>query len=158
MAKAAMVPGIGQKLSKLEVAMNRAAEAAAALATTIFATAIGNMTFTDAKAILNGESNAATQYFVGTTRENLFRLFLPVVESRLGALGVGAMLSTILDMYASIPYIAKPTAFNLEDYVTGLALDGLFLKFGEQEKKIRCDVGAQTSALLKKVFGALTPM
>ena len=58
MAKAAMVPGIGQKLSKLEVAMNRAAEAAAALATTIFATAIGNMTFTDAKAILNGESSS----------------------------------------------------------------------------------------------------
>jgi hypothetical protein len=35
----------------------------------------------------------------------------------------------------------------------GKTLDGLVLTLGEEEKKIRRDPAAQTTALLKEVFG-----
>jgi hypothetical protein len=37
--------------------------------------------------------------------------------------------------------------------VVGKTLDGLFLMLGEEEKKIRKNPAAQTTALLKEVFG-----
>jgi hypothetical protein len=43
--------------------------------------------------------------------------------------------------------------FDLNKYVLGKTLDGLFLMLGEQEKKIRKDPAAQTTSLLKEVFG-----
>ena len=43
--------------------------------------------------------------------------------------------------------------FNLEKYVVGKTLDGLFYMLGQEEKKIRTDPAAQTTALLRQVFG-----
>jgi hypothetical protein len=44
---------------------------------------------------------------------------------------------------------------NLQRYVTGKALDGLYLVIGEEERKIRQNPAAAGSAILSKVFGAL---
>ena len=44
---------------------------------------------------------------------------------------------------------------DLDDYITRKALDGLFLKIGEQEKLIRENPVARTSEILEKVFGAI---
>ena len=43
--------------------------------------------------------------------------------------------------------------FDLDKYVVGKTVDGLFLPLGEEEKKIRKYPAAQTTALLKEVFG-----
>ena len=43
--------------------------------------------------------------------------------------------------------------FSLDKYVLGKTLDGLFFTLGEEEKKIRKNPIAQTTALLKEVFG-----
>jgi hypothetical protein len=43
--------------------------------------------------------------------------------------------------------------FDLNQYVIGKALDGLFLMLGNEEKKIRKDPAAQTTTLLREVFG-----
>ncbi len=43
---------------------------------------------------------------------------------------------------------------NLNNYVTQKALDGLYLRVGDEEKAIRTDPAARTSDLLKKVFGS----
>jgi uncharacterized protein DUF4197 len=45
--------------------------------------------------------------------------------------------------------------FDLNKYVLGKTLDGLFLMLGEQERKIRKDPAAQTTSLLKEVFGRM---
>lgn len=42
---------------------------------------------------------------------------------------------------------------NVQQYVTGRALDGLTLLIGEEEKKIRADPLKTGSAMLRKVFG-----
>jgi len=45
--------------------------------------------------------------------------------------------------------------FDLNKYVVGKTLDGMFVMLGEgeEEKKIRKDPAAQTTSLLKEVFG-----
>lgn len=45
------------------------------------------------------------------------------------------------------------TDFDLDDYVTNKALDGLFTMVGEEEKKIRTNPAARTTDLLRTVFG-----
>ena len=44
---------------------------------------------------------------------------------------------------------------DLDDYLTNRALDGLFLKVQDEEKKIRTQVSARVTPLLEKVFGSL---
>jgi hypothetical protein len=51
--------------------------------------------------------------------------------------------------------LMKKDDANVQQYVTGRTLDGLYLIIGEEEKKIRQDPVGTGSALLKKVFGSL---
>ena len=51
--------------------------------------------------------------------------------------------------------LVKKEDANIQQYVTGKALDGLYLMIGEEERKIRRDPVGTGSAILKKVFGAL---
>lgn len=44
---------------------------------------------------------------------------------------------------------------DISDYVTGKALDGLFLRVSQKEDDIRTNAAARTSDLLKRVFGRL---
>lgn len=64
--------------------------------------------------------------------------------------------------YAALPEQGKSAVDKLDivdddisDYVTGRALDGLFLKIAEKEKGIRTNAAERTSDLLKRVFGQL---
>jgi hypothetical protein len=51
--------------------------------------------------------------------------------------------------------LVKKEDANVQQYVTGKALDGLYLMIGEEERKIRQNPVATGSAILKKVFGSL---
>jgi hypothetical protein len=55
---------------------------------------------------------------------------------------------------ASLGLVSKDEA-NIQNYITGKALDGLYLMIGEEERKIRQDPIGTGSAILKKVFGSL---
>jgi hypothetical protein len=44
-------------------------------------------------------------------------------------------------------------AFDLDKYVVGRSLDGLFHVVGEEEKKIRTNPSARVTDLLREVFG-----
>lgn len=60
--------------------MNRAAERAVPAAAEVFGGAIKQMSIADARGILAGPPDAATQYFRRTTHTNLFARFHPVVK------------------------------------------------------------------------------
>ena len=49
--------------------------------------------------------------------------------------------------------LANDKSFNLDDYVVGKTIDGLFYMVGEEEKKIRKDPAAQITPILREVFG-----
>jgi hypothetical protein len=143
--------GLAGRIDELEVAMNRAAEQASAEATEVFWQGIRRMSFADARSILAGGDTAATEYFERTTRQPLRERFEPIVAERMSSVGLVRLYGDLTARYAALPFTTKPT-LNLERYVTDGALDGLFRVLGEEERRIREDPAARTTALLKEVF------
>jgi hypothetical protein len=143
--------GMGARVDELEVGMNRAAEQATPQAKQIFLSALRKMTFDDARQVLTGGDSAATDYFKRTSSGDLTTAFSPMVHRSMERVGVVQQYNQVL---ASAPGgNALAGQFDIDKYVVGKTLDGLFLMLGEEEKKIRKDPAAQTTALLKEVFG-----
>ena len=143
--------GYGGQIDELVLGMNRAAERAAPQARQIFFDAIGDMSFDDARKLLNGGDTAATEYFRGKTTPRLTTAFRPVVEQSMSQVGVSRQYKDLVGRFDSIPF-AKSQAFALDGYVVDRGLGGLFTVLGEQEKQIRTNPTARATDLLKEVF------
>lgn len=146
--------GQGKRVDELVTSMNRAAEAAVPMAKDLLVSAVNAMTVTDAKKILSGGDTSMTDFFAEKTREPLGVRFLPVVSQAIEKVGLAAKYNALAAKAAGIGLMKKEDA-NIQQYVTGKSLDGLFFMIGEEEKKIRQDPIGTGSAVLKKVFGAL---
>jgi hypothetical protein len=144
--------GLGGKVDEFEVSMNRAAERAAPRAKSIFWDAIREMTFSDARDILDGPDDAATQFFQKKTTPQLQAAFKPMVNQAMSEVGVTQAYKSVNRKIRALPF-TNSLSFDLDGYVTDKALDGLFLMLAEEEKKIRQDPAARVTELLKKVFG-----
>lgn len=143
--------GMGARVDELEVGMNRAAEQATPQAKQIFLTALKKMSFDDARHILTGNDTAATDYFKRTSSADLTVAFAPIVQRSMQRVGVVQQYQRVLNSAPGGNVLAGE--FDLNKYVLGKTLDGLFYTLGEEEKRIRKDPAAQTTALLKEVFG-----
>jgi len=132
--------------------LNRAAEEAVKEATPIFVNAVQEMTFTDARNILLGNDNAATTYLADKTTTELYSKFNPVIKKSLDQVGATEVWTNIIQRYNALPLTSKVNP-DLPDYVTTEALDGVFTMIGVEERKIRTDLSARTTTLLKRVFG-----
>lgn len=150
------VPGVGPALvDEVVLKMNRAAEDAAPQAKDIFVNAILNITITDAINIVNGNSDAATQYLRNATQTEIAALFHPHIENSLETVGAQTAWNTLTSNYNTVaPFIGQPTVnTDLADYTTNKALDGLFHLVAEEEGKIREDPVHRVSEILQQVFG-----
>lgn len=146
--------GQGQRVQELVTAMNRAAEAAVPMAKDMLVGAVRAMNVSDAKKILTGGDNSVTSFFAEKTRAPLSVKFLPVVTKATEKVGLAAKYNAVAGKAAGFGLVKKEDA-NIQQYVTGKALDGLYLMIGEEEKKIRQDPVGTGSAVIAKVFGAL---
>ena len=144
--------GMGAQVDELEVGMNRAAEQATPAARQIFITAVTHMTFADARKILSGSDTAATEYFKRQSSDQLTAAFSPIVHQSMEKVGVIQQYNKVMQNSVAAS-LAGSQNFNLDKYVVGKTLDGLFYMLGEEEKKIRRDPAAQVTSLLKEVFG-----
>ncbi len=144
--------GMDDRVDEFLLSMNRAAETAAPQAVDIFVGAIRDMTVVDAYGIVKGEETAATDYFKSNTSDQLYSLFKPVITESMAQVGAVRSYKKMMDKYNSLPLVRK-VEVDLEDYVTDMALEGLFFMVGEEEKKIRKDPAARVTELLEKVFG-----
>lgn len=145
------VPGFNQAEAKMLELLNRAAEDAATSAKPIFVKAIKEMTFQDATVILMGEQDAATQYLHRKTYTALASAFKPKIKTSLDRVKATEYWNKAAKTYNKIPLVEKVNP-NIDDYVTQKALVGLFGMVTKEEVKIRNNVNARTSDLLKKVF------
>jgi hypothetical protein len=143
--------GYGSEVDEFVLSMNRAAERAAPFAKDIFWDAIGAMTFDDAQKIYSGGDTAATEYFKGKTTDKLTTAFRPVVDRAMNEVGVTRQYKELVGRFEAIPFM-KTDAFDIDHYVVGKSLDGLFQVLGEQEKQIRTNPAARVTDLLKEVF------
>jgi hypothetical protein len=135
----------------LELKLNRAAEAAAPKAKAIFWDAVQKMTVDDARAILNGPKDAATQYFKRTMTPDLKTAMRPVVDRTVSEAGAVQAYDSVVGS-ARLPMVGDGKSM-LSDYVLGKALDGMFGYLGAEEAAIRTDPAKRSTDLMKKVFG-----
>jgi len=144
--------GFGSQVDNFVLTMNRAAEKAAPQAKEFFIGAIKEMTFDDAKKILNGGDTAATDYLNDKTRDKIYAAFKPTVTSSLDQVGATKAYKDMIQSFTSLPFMSTQS-LDLDHYVTDQALNGLFLRVGEEETKIRTNPAARVTGLLEQVFG-----
>jgi len=163
--KALRTVGQNQLADDFVRSMNRAAEQAVPVAAGVFGDAIKQMTIADAKSILSGPDDAATQFFRRTTQTNLHAQFYPIVQKATDQVGVTAQYKQMMSKFAAADTLGglfgrsagtKPGTTDIDAYVTDKALDGLFKMVADEEKNIRANPLARTSDLLQKVFGFAT--
>jgi len=153
-AKVLKFTGQQRRVDELVTAMNRAAEAAVPEAKTLLVNAVKSMSVEDGRQILTGGDNSATQFFADKTRAPLAVKFLPIVTRATEKVSLANKYNKVAGQVASLGLVNKDEA-NIQSYITGKALDGLYLMIGEEERKIRADPIGTGSAILKKVFGSL---
>ena len=146
--------GMGKQSDELVLKMNRAAEAAVPEAKALLVDSIKKMSVEDAKAILTGPQDAATQYFKKTTSEKMAAKFLPIVEKATANVQLADSYNKYAEQGSKLGLVKKEDA-NINQYVTRKALDGVYLMMAKEEAAIRQDPIGQGSSLLKKVFGAI---
>jgi Protein of unknown function (DUF4197) len=155
--------GQGQMVDEFVAAMNHAAEKAVPVAAGVFGDAIKQMSITDAKSILSGAPDAATQFFRRTSETNLHAQFLPLVKKATDAAGATARYKELTGKFAAVSALGSlfgaktggaTSPLDVDSYVTSKAMDGLFKMVAAEEKNIRANPLARTSEVLKSVFGA----
>jgi hypothetical protein len=146
--------GMGKYSDQLVLTMNRAAESAMPEARTLLVDAVKKMSVQDAKGILTGGQDSATQYFKRTTSDQLRARFLPIVKKATEKVQLAEKYNQYAEKGVKLGLVRKDDA-NLDSYVTQKTLDGLFVMVAEQEKKIRDNPAQAASTIISKVFGAL---
>lgn len=146
--------GQGKRIDELTTAINRAAETAVPMGKDLLVSAVRSMNVNDAKNILTGGDTSVTTFFAEKTRAPLGIKFLPVVTQATEKVGLANKYNEFASKAAGFGLVRKEDA-NIQQYVTGRTLDGLYQMIGEEEQKIRQDPVGTGSAILQKVFGAL---
>jgi hypothetical protein len=146
--------GMGGQADELVVAMNRAAEVAVPEAKVLLVDAVKQMSLDDARQILTGSDDAATQYFRRVSYDKLQQRFLPIVKEKTDRAQLAKQYNDLAGRAATFGLVEAKDA-NVESYVTRKALDGLFFMIAEEERAIRRDPLGQSSKILRSVFGVL---
>lgn len=143
--------GLGNLADEGLKVLNRAAEDAVKEATPIFVNAVKDITFNDAKNILLGTDDAATQYLTSKTQTELYNKFQPVISNSFSKVGADDIWNNLINRYNAIPFTNNVNP-DLTDYVTQEALKGVYTMIALEEKEIRTKVSSRSTDLLKKVF------
>jgi len=144
--------GMGKQADELVLRMNRAAEAAVPHAKELLVNSVRQMSIADAKTILTGSEDAATQYFRKTTSTPLAQKFLPIVQDAMKDVSLAQQYNEVAKLGQRYGLVGKEQA-TLEDYITQKTLDGVYVMMAEEEKKIRKDPVKAGSEWVRKVFG-----
>jgi len=144
--------GLGGEVDKVILSINRAAEDAATEVKPIFISAIKNMSISDALDIVNGENHAATKYLQKKTTKEISIKIKPLIENSLDKVDATKYWDNIILSYNNIPFVKKQNP-DLAEYVTEMAIEGMFVMIAKEEEKIRKDPLARTSEILELVFG-----
>ena len=146
--------GMGKQADELILTLNRAAEAAMPEAKVLLVDAVKKISVQDAKGILTGGQDSATQYFKRTSSDQLRAKFLPIVKKATEKVKLAQKYDEYAEKGVKFGLVKKEDA-NLDNYVTQKALDGLFVMVAEEEARIRQNPAEAATSILKKVFGAL---
>ena len=145
--------GLNQLADDFILSLNRAAEDACNTAAPIFVKAIKDITISDGINILRGNDTAATNYLRTKTQTELVASFSPIIKTSLDKVEATKNWEKIITVYNKIPLVNKKINPDLTAYVAEKSMSGIYTEIASQEKEIRSNPMARTTALLKSVFG-----
>lgn len=146
--------GQQKRMDELVTAMNRAAEAAMPEARLLLVNAVKSMSVEDARRIVTGGDTSVTTFFADKTRAPLAERFLPIVTRQTEKVALAEKYNALASRAATFGLL-KEGESSVQQYVTGKALDGLYVMIGDEERKIRQNPMGTGSAILRRVFGSL---
>lgn len=155
--------GQGHYVDQFETTVNRAAEQAVPQTLDIVKKTVQGMTLQDVRGILNGGDDAATQFLRERAGGDLHQAIRPIIARATDQAGATSAYKNLVDQgggalgglaggLGGLLGNSQPASLDLDEYVTGKTLDGLFLKLAAEEKAIRENPLARSTDLLKKVF------
>jgi hypothetical protein len=144
--------GGGPALDEFQLTLNRAAEKAVPQVADIFGNAVRKMTIDDARGILAGAPDAATQFFRKNASDAIYVKVLPLVTSATRKVGVTQQYKSLVGSYGPFLQLAGIRNADLDSYVTNKAMDGLFSSIAAEEANIRANPAARGTEILRKVF------
>ena len=145
--------GMKRSFDDLETRLNRAAEAATPQARQLFQDAILKMTLADARSILSGPDDAATQYFQRTMSQPLSEKMKPIVDQAVSSVGVVQSYNNAVSRLGPLAPALPNYKQLLIDHVVKRGMDGIFHYMAQEEAAIRHDPAKRITELLRKVFG-----
>lgn len=147
-----MGAGLGPLVEDLEQRMNRAAEQAVPELRPTLREALADTTIEDARGLLAGADDSATQYFAARMQPFLAERMAPIVDDTLREVGAIQAFDAFVAQYATLP-LMPDIRDGLTDHVVAGTLDGFFFYMAQEERTIRNDPAARTTALMRAVFG-----
>lgn len=147
--------GFGNQVNQFTEKLNRSAEDAASGVKEIFMTAITQMTINDALGIILGNDDAATEYMKKTTTSAITTKVSSVVAKSNEKIKLASYWTPLATKYNAVMALTGGSQVNVDltQYVTERAVAGIFKIMAKEEKVIRTNTSAQTSSLLRTVFG-----
>lgn len=145
--------GMGPSLDKFVLQLNRAAEASTPAAEPALIKAAQTMPIEDAPSILQATPDGAARKLREHAESSLAMTLRPTVIAKLKEQGALALWETITARYNKLPWTEEDMDADLPSYVTTHVIDTVFARVAEEEKRIRRDSSAQTTDLLRQVFG-----
>lgn len=155
----------------LILAINNAATEAAPKTAAIFSKSISDMSIEDAKKILSGSDNAATEYFKNTTTKDLEATIAPIIQKSMDNNDVAKYYDTFQSFYKEHAGVLKNEYVSgaasmlgygdlipsekdedINEFITNKSIDGIMVMIQEEEKKIREHPLMQNNELIGKVF------
>jgi len=148
--------GFSNQVNQFTEKLNRSAEDAASGVKEIFKTAITQMTINDALSIILGNDDAATQYMRKTTTAAITSKVSSVVAKSNEKIKLASYWTPLATKYNAVMMLTGGSQVNtdLTQYVTEKAVEGIFKTMAKEEKVVRTKASAQTSSLLRTVFGS----
>jgi hypothetical protein len=143
--------GLGSLGEEVELKMNRAAESAMEDSGEIVINAIQAMSVDDAKGILQGPDDAATQYLARVSGDDIKAKIRPIVDQALTEVGAVEALDKMMASYKKMPFVPDVKG-DLTTHATEKAYEGLFHYVAQEEAAIRENPAKRTTELLQKVF------
>lgn len=140
------------RLDELVVGMNRAAEQAVPQAKALLTQAITAMSVEDGVRIVRGGDDAVTRYFSGKTRAPLIERFTPIVAGVVDRVALAQRYDALVQRAG--PLARGGSVPTVQAHVTRGAVDGLFSRMADEERRLRADPAGAGGALLRRVFGA----
>lgn len=148
--------GFSNQVDQFTEKLNRSAEDAATGVKEIFKTAITQMTINDALGIILGNEDAATEYMKKTTTSAITSKVSSVVAKSNEKIKLASYWTPLATKYNAVMALTggSQVSTDLTQYVTEKAVAGIFKIMAKEEKEIRTKTSAQTSSLLRTVFGS----